>query len=306
MYRLFLYFFLIILVIFGKAYGIENKILFKIDNKIITSIDISNEINYLTSLNKNILELENEKIFEIAKNSLIKEKMKEIELLKVVKEIDINETDFNNLILPLYIKNGINSIDELKQYFILNTIDIKVVKRKIAINAIWNQMIYQKFSQNLNINREEIRKDLLQNDKQKEFLLSEILFELKENEKVSEKFELIKNTINEKGFIDAALIYSISDTSKTGGELGWVKEKSINPKIMKKVLSLNEGEFSNPITLPGGFLILKVNQIRESSIELDIENEIEKVVKGKINAQLNQFSNIYLNKIRKDIVINEL
>ena len=306
MYRLFLYFFLIILVVFGKAYGIENKILFKIDNKIITSIDISNEINYLTSLNKNILELENEKIFEIAKNSLIKEKMKEIELLKVVKEIDINETDFNNLILPLYIKNGINSIDELKQYFILNTIDIKVVKRKIAINAIWNQMIYQKFSQNLNINREEIRKDLLQNDKQKEFLLSEILFELKENEKVSEKFELIKNTINEKGFIDAALIYSISDTSKTGGELGWVKEKSINPKIMKKVLSLNEGEFSNPITLPGGFLILKVNQIRESSIELDIENEIEKVVKGKINAQLNQFSNIYLNKIRKDIVINEL
>ena len=306
MYRLFLYFFLIILVIFGKAYGIENKILFKIDNKIITSIDISNEINYLTSLNKNILELENEKIFEIAKNSLIKEKMKEIELLKVVKEIDINETDFNNLILPLYIKNGINSIDELKQYFILNTIDIKVVKRKIAINAIWNQMIYQKFSQNLNINREEIRKDLLQNDKQKEFLLSEILFELKENEKVSEKFELIKNTIYEKGFIDAAMIYSISDTSKTGGELGWVKEKSINPKIMKKVLSLNEGEFSNPITLPGGFLILKVNQIRESSIELDIENEIEKVVKGKINAQLNQFSNIYLNKIRKDIVINEL
>ncbi len=306
MYRLFLCFFLIILVIFGKAYGIENKILFKIDNKIITSIDISNEINYLTSLNKNILELENEKIFEIAKNSLIKEKMKEIELLKVVKEIDINETDFNNLILPLYIKNGINSIDELKQYFILNTIDIKVVKRKIAINAIWNQMIYQKFSQNLNINREEIRKDLLQNDKQKEFLLSEILFELKENEKVSEKFELIKNTIYEKGFIDAAMIYSISDTSKTGGELGWVKEKSINPKIMKKVLSLNEGEFSNPITLPGGFLILKVNQIRESSIELDIENEIEKVVKGKINAQLNQFSNIYLNKIRKDIVINEL
>ncbi len=306
MYRLFLYFILIILVIFGKAYGIENKILFKIDNKIITSIDISNEINYLTSLNKNILELENEKIFEIAKNSLIKEKMKEIELLKVVKEIDINETDFNNLILPLYIKNGINSIDELKQYFILNTIDIKVVKRKIAINAIWNQMIYQKFSQNLNINREEIRKDLLQNDKQKEFLLSEILFELKENEKVSEKFELIKNTIYEKGFIDAAMIYSISDTSKTGGELGWIKEKSINPKIMKKVLSLNEGEFSNPITLPGGFLILKVNQIRESSIELDIENEIEKIVKGKINAQLNQFSNIYLNKIRKDIVINEL
>ncbi len=306
MYRLIFYFFLTIFLIFAKTNAIENKILFKIDNKIITSIDISNEINYLASLNKNILELEKEKIFEIAKNSLIKEKIKEIELLKVVKKIEINEIDFNKLILPLYVKNGINSIDELNQYFILNSIDAEIVKKKIAINAIWNQMIYQKFSQNLSIDREKIRKDLLINDRQKEFLLSEILFELKENEKISEKFDLIKNEIYEKGFIDAAMIYSISDTSKTGGDLGWVKEKSINPKIMEKISSVNVGELSDPITLQGGFLILKINQIRETSIEEDIENEIEKVVKSKINTQLNQFSNIYLNKIRKDTVINEL
>ncbi len=306
MYRLIFYYFLIIFLLFGKANGTENKILFKIDNKIITSIDISNEINYLASLNKNILDLKKEKIFEIAKNSLIKEKIKEIELLKVVKKIEINEIDFNSLILPLYKKNGINSIDELKQYFILNSLNIEAIKKKIAINAIWNQMIYQKFSKNLNINKEEIRKDLLINDKQKEFLLSEIFFELKENEKINEKFNLIKNIIDEKGFSDAAMIYSVSDTSKTGGDLGWVKEKSINPKIMEKILSLNEGEFSNPITLPGGFLILKVSQIREASIEVDIENEIEKVVKIKMNEQLNQFSNIYLNRIKKDTVINEL
>ncbi len=306
MYRLIFYFFFTFFLIFAKTNAIENKILFKIDNKIITSIDISNEINYLASLNRNILDLEKGKIFEIAKNSLIKEKIKEIELLKVVKKIEINEIDFNNLILPLYVKNGINSIDELNQYFILNSIDTEIVKKKIAINAIWNQMIYQKFSQNLNIDREEIRKDLLKNDRQKEFLLSEILFELKENEKINEKFDLIKNEIYEKGFIDAAMIYSISDTSKTGGDLGWVKEKSINPKIMEKISSINVGELSDPITLQGGFLILKINQIREASIEEDIESEIEKVVKSKINTQLNQFSNIYLNKIRKDTVINEL
>ena len=160
MYRLIFYYFLIIFLLFGKANGTENKILFKIDNKIITSIDISNEINYLASLNKNILDLKKEKIFEIAKNSLIKEKIKEIELLKVVKKIEINEIDFSSLILPLYVKNGINSIDELKQYFILNSLDIEIIKKKIAINAIWNQMIYQKFSKNININKEEIQKIL--------------------------------------------------------------------------------------------------------------------------------------------------
>jgi len=58
--------------------------------------------------------------------------------------------------------------------------------------------------------------------------------------------------------------------------------------------------------VPGGFLILKLLDFKEVNKEFNIENEVKKIVKEKTNQQLNRFSNIYFNKVKKDIVIDEL
>ncbi len=283
----------------------ENKILFKVNNEIITSLDLLNEINYLKIVNKEFNNTDNITAYEIAKNSIIREKIKKIEILKYIDEIKIDEKVLNNIILNNFNYLNIKSMDEFRQFFLAQNIEPSLIKQKISIEIIWNQLIFSKFNNKVKIDIDEIKNKLL-NEKQNEFFLSEILFELKEDEKLDEKFKLIKKTINEKGFAQAVLIYSISDTAKNDGQLGWIKETLINKNILKNLINVNSGEFSEPIVVPGGFLILKIEDKRTVKEKINLEKEIDKILKEKRNQQLNQLSNIYFNKIKKDFSINEL
>ena len=132
------------------------------------------------------------------------------------------------------------------------------------------------------------------------------MFNINENESLDEKFNLIKNEIKEKNFSDAAFKYSVSDSSNKGGKLGWIKEISLSKKIRSILQHIEVGNYSNPIVVPGGFLILKVEDVRKIDVDFEIDTEVEKVIREKTNKQLNEFSNIYFNKIKKDIVIYEL
>ena len=171
---------------------------------------------------------------------------------------------------------------------------------------MWNQLIFNKFKQNVKIDRELIKNELSNNSKQKEFLLSEILFNINENEKIDKKIDLLEKEIKDKGFSQAALIYSISDTASKGGQLGWVKETIISSKIKKNIKKIKIGNYSKPIIVPGGFLILNIEDIREVENDFDLNTEINKIIKEKTNEQLNQFSNIYFKKIKKNVAINVL
>ena len=171
---------------------------------------------------------------------------------------------------------------------------------------MWNQLIFNKFKQNVKIDRELIKNELSNNSKQKEFLLSEILFNINENEKIDKKIDLLEKEIKDKGFSQAALIYSISDTASKGGQLGWVKETIISSKIKKNIKKIKIGNYSKPIVVPGGFLILSIEDIREVENDFDLNTEINKIIKEKTNEQLNQFSNIYFKKIKKNVAINVL
>ena len=167
-----------------------------------------------------------------------------------------------------------------------------------------------KRNKNLSLSRNIIDKDSIFNEvknrKNKTYRLSEILFSLNENEKFEEKYDIIKKSILENGFENTALIHSISDTSSTGGNLGWVNSKAISLNILKKLSKTNMKDYTDPIIVPGGFLILKIQNYKEEDIKYNIEEEVEKVVNSKVNKQLNVFSNLYLNKLKKDIKINEL
>ena len=294
------------IIFFSFSLAIENKILFKVNNEIITSIDIFTELKYLGIINKDLKKTTNNQAFEIAKRSLIREKIKEIELKKLLKEIEVEEKFLNNLLINYFKFINIKTISEFEKFFISNDINPNLIKKKISIEILWNQFIYSKFKQNVKIDRKSIQNELSNDVKKKEFLLSEILFNINENEKLNDKIVLLKKEINEKGFSQTALSYSISETSSKGGKLGWVSETIMSQKIKNEVKKIRVGDHTDPIVIPGGFLIIKIEDIREKDNSSDLNNEIEKIIKDKTNEQLNQFSNIYFNKIKKDIVINEL
>jgi peptidyl-prolyl cis-trans isomerase SurA len=294
------------IVFFSFSLAMENKILFKVNNEIITSMDILTELKYLGIINKDLKKTTNNQAFEIAKRSLIREKIKEIELKKLLKEIEVEEKLLNNLLINYFKSINIKTISEFEKFFISQDIDPNLIKKKISIEILWNQFIYSKFKQNVKIDRDSIQNELSNNVKKKEFLLSEILFNINENEELNDKIILLKKEISEKGFSQTALSYSISDTSSKGGKLGWVSETIMSQKIKNEVKKIKVGDHTDPIVIPGGFLIIKIEEIREKDNSSDLNDEIEKIIKDKTNEQLNQFSNIYFNKIKKDIVINEL
>ena len=300
------FFIFFIIFFFNKSFAIENKILFKVNNEIVTSIDLLHEIKYLSILNKNLSKLENQKVFDIAKNSLIREKIKEIELLKNFKELSVDEDYYNVILLQNARKIGLNSIEEFKNFIKKNNLINETIKKKIIIEILWNQLIVKKYYNEVKINKDNIKKNLINKKKQTEFKLREIVFNVEANENLKEKLKKIKNDIMSNNFESAAFIHSISSTSQEGGNLGWIKESSLNLKIKSILKNTIRGNFTSPIVIPGGFLILKIEDIRETELNIDLDKEIKFAIKEKTNEQLNQFSNIYFNKIKKNIKIDVL
>tara|TARA_B100001175_G_scaffold247435_1_gene214179 strand:- start:235 stop:1164 length:930 start_codon:yes stop_codon:yes gene_type:complete len=297
---------IIFLFLMTEVNSNENKILFKLNNDIITTVDILNEIKFLSALNKEFDNLDKNKKIEIAKNSQIRQKIKYIEILKFRKNLNLDNDILENIIKNYFINLKIKDLKEFEAFFEKQNLNTKFVKEKIVTDTLWKSMIYEKFSKNVTINKNEIKTNIAKMGKQKEYLISEIVFDINEKKELNKKINLIKKTINEKTFSEAAFTYSISDTSKNGGKLGWVKESMLSKIIKNELKSVSVGEFTNTIVIPGGFLILYVEDIKEVKNEINKEEEIKNIIKKKTNDQLNLFSNIYLNRIKKTIQINEL
>ena len=288
------------------VFAVENKILIKVNDEIITTIDIYNQIKYMNILNPEIKNLDNERLFEISKNSLIREKIKKIYLLKIVEKIYIDEKNFNNIIETVYKQRRLNSIEEYKVFLKNNKLDYEYVKYKISIERLWNEMIFQKFSSKIKINRENVRKEILNNPDEK-LLLSEILIPKSKEKELQIKYKQIEMDIKKEGFSNAASIHSISETAAKGGNIGWIEKSSLNRAIRDKLSNLNVGEYTKPIITPSGFLIIKVeNKKLNKTSKEDLNKKIERLVRIKTNQQLNQFSNIYLNKLKNNVKINEI
>ena len=283
----------------------ENKILFKIDNNIITTIDILNEIKYLKVLNKDFENFEKDKIYKVATNSIIKSVVRENDLKKYFKKINLDEVFVEKFALEYFSKLNLNSIGDLEKFLIKNDLSLDYIKKKITIQLMWNELILKKYSQNIKIDKKKIERQISTQRFQREFLISEIVFNIKNRSELENKFNEISNEIKTNGFSRAALIHSMSDTSTNGGKIGWISESSLSNEIKKVIKNTNIGEITRPINIPSGFIILFKEDKRETLVELDIEKEIDKIIKRKTNEQLNQFSNIYYNKIKKNLNIYE-
>ena len=292
-----------------KTLAIESVyIVYKIGDEIITNIDIKNESQYLISLNQQLQSLSKKRLLEISKQSIIKEIVKKNEIVKYFT-LDQSDPYIEEYIKDLYLRLGLKNLNELDEYlgeFNLTTDDIK---KKIEVETFWNKLIYDKYIAQISINNDVIKQKINERKKtanKRLYSLSEIVFEKEVNVSIDDRIKQISESIQEIGFKNTANLYSISDSSKFGGNIGWVEENSLAVEISKVLKNTKVGDYIKPIQLGANFLILKIEDIKFEKLEIDEEKEFQKIVQFEKNKQLDRFSQIYYNKIKINVNINEL
>lgn len=285
------------------------KIKFKVENEIITNIDLKKEEQYLISLNKNLQNIPKFELSKLAQKSLLNEKIKKKTLenfFDLSKNYQITEKLFVNMFSNLGFKSEI----EFNNYLVSNDLTDDFLKNKLKIEGLWNKLIYDKFRGQVKVDKNKIKKEISNLEQKsldtKEYFIKEILFKLEPNEKIDEKYQLIVSSIYKNSFETAANIYSLSESSKYGGNIGWVKKIQLIDKISKEVEKLKIGEISKVIEFPNGYLIIQVNDIRMVENKFDVNKEIDKRINSEIDRQLNELSLVFFNKVKQKIIISEL
>jgi peptidyl-prolyl cis-trans isomerase SurA len=284
------------------------EIVVSIDNKVITNFDIQKEINYLLALNPSLNNLPKKQIYEIAKESLVREEIKEKEILKYYN-INYKDPELSLLIENIYNRLNIANENEFNKYLSNFDLSIEMISAKLAIEKAWNRLIFEKFNQFINLDelrlKKELEKNLSQPQTQSKYLISEIIFQSKDDKEYQEILRNIKKTIEENSFETAASIYSISDSSKNGGKIGWVNKNEISETIYNVLNKLSIGQFTQPIKIASGFLIIYLNDIKKEKQEFNFDEELKKMIISEKNRQFNEFSIIHFKKIEQQIFINE-
>ena len=153
--------------------------------------------------------------------------------------------------------------------------------------------------------KKKLNKEKNKLNKQELFLLSEILFNAENKEKLEKKHKKILESIKEIGFKNTANIYSISDSAKFGGSLGWINKNQISKIVFNELSKIKVGEFTKPIAIPGGTIILKIDEKKTSELKIDFDRELKKMIQYEKNKQLKKFSSIYYKKIKNNSEIHE-
>ena len=298
------------LIILNFSFEIANSEIFikaKVNNQIITNIDVKNEKNYLLALNPNLRNLSEENKNRYAIDSLINEKIKKMEIERRY-EITVNKNVIKKIINDLYSNLGISDVDAFKQYLSNYSINLDLVTRKISIEVAWNDYILNRFNNLILVDEVKIRKKINQLSEKnsiENILLSEIIFTIKENEKLEKKFSTIKDSINNIGFEETAKLYSVSESKNNGGKIGWVYKSQLSEKISSEIDKINIGEFTSPITTPGGFIILKIINKKEELLKINKDKQFKKAVNFEKNRQLTMYSTLHYKRIYNKAVINE-
>ena len=286
---------------------IELKIIMKIDNEIITSHDIEQEINYLKALNPGLKQINKDELLVVAKRSIIKEFIKKKEIEKY-KKLNLENPQINNVLGNLIKNLNLQNENELENYLNSFNFSIEELKRKIEIENEWKNLIYSKYIKTVKINKKELIEKIEKSRSEKfllEYNLSEIVFTNTADVSIDQLFENVQESIRENGFENTANLYSISESSKIGGKIGWVKKNNLSDIINKSLKNLNVNEYSSPLKINNNYFIFKINDIRKIEIEIDKKKELDKMIFVETSKQLDKFSNIFYNKIKLNSEISE-
>ena len=299
-------FVIVFYLIFCKSFALENKIVLKVNNEIITTLDIFDEINELKFFNKNFSMVDEKEIYQIALQSILKHEIRKTEILKNFNNFKvIDENYLNDLIKENYKKLGFDNLTDFKDNLKKNEVNFVRFKEKLEINLLWSQIIYTKYFNKVVINEKKL-KDQINNMKNssKLFNLNEIVYQAQNLKDVDTVYNIIKNDITKLGFEAAATKHSLSDTSSAGGNIGWVDENALNKQILNELETIPLKSITKPIRISGGFLILQKLEEKEIIKNYNPDDELNKLIKFETEQQLSSFSNIHFNKIKNDLRIN--
>ena len=282
---------------------IENKIILKVENKIITNYEIKNKI--LSSLilsNQEINQYNINKIKKQSLDSLILHKLKIIELSKYNFENDTKQ--INNYLNTI----SSNNVEGLKNRFRINGIDFKLFLNEIETQFKWQKLIYQIYSNKININEKIINfelQELINNKSElKEYRLSEIEIFSDNNDSDKDKILYVKEQIAKQGFDKTALNLSISSTAKKFGDLGWLNEKSFSNEIYKIIKNMRVGDISEPLKRQNSIIFLKLNDFKKSNTaKLDVTKIKKDLINKKKNELFNLYSKSHLSKLKNTSLI---
>ncbi len=298
-----------ILIYANRSIANTVNIIYTVDNSPITNVEINNEITYLKLLSKEMRSMDDKSLVMYASKSIIREKIKEIEILKYFK-FGLNDEIVDQNLLNLITSLGINDISEFDNEIKNLSLSKEYIKKKIEIEILWNQIIFNKFKNKLSIDEDKIKKNLkdkLNNVKNEieEYYLYEILFSPSSTSNIREELEKIKKSINEIGFENTARVFSTSSSSSNGGDIGWIQKNQLSKQIASKIEDLQKLEVSDVIDVPGGKLIIMLKDKRKLKVKVSFDEEFKKALLMERNKQLNQFSTIYFKKVELNTVIDE-
>ena len=290
------------------VYSNESYVVLIVNNNVITNVDIDNEYRYLIALSPDLQNVNKETVMKLAKDSIIREKIKEDELMKHYN-LNIKNKFIDKIISNFYKTMGMKNINEFKNYLLKYNLIFEDIEKKISIEAVWNDFIYIKFANRIKINelkiKNEIKKIVLDRKEQNSYFISEILFAAENYEELQKKYTSIEKSILEIGFKNTANIHSVSNSAKLGGIVGWISESQLNDIIKMEIINLKIDNYTKPITIPGGFLVIKLNDKKKEKINLNFDEEFNKKFNSERNSQLQNFSEIYFKKIKKNSTISE-
>ena len=292
-----------------QVYSIEQEVIIKkkVDNFIITNLDIKKEIKYIISLNPSLAEkIEKNNLITYAENSLINEKIKYIELSKFFDTDNVNNIP-DIVINNFYKRLGFDNLNQFKQYLNSKNLNYNIVLEKLYLEHLWNSLIYQKYNKKVNIDKEKIKNNLKKKiDSQKKinnFNLSEIIFTVKNKSELDNKYQKISTSIEGIGFEDTARLHSASESAQFGGTIGWVSENQLSAKIYKIIENLDEGKFTKPIKVPDGYLILYIKEKKIEEKKIDLDEALSRAIAYEKNKQLNEFSRLYFKRLEVNTII---
>ena len=274
---------------------------YKVNDDLITSYDITKEAKYLAALSPELQGIDQIQLIDLAKKSLIKEKIKKYELEKYYN-VNYESTLADSYIEDFKKRLGFKNNSTFESYLINYETNINEIKIKLIIELTWNKMIFDIYQDRILIDTKKIsetlEKTITEKKIQKSFKLNEIVFIEKNTEDFLKKYEKIVMDIENLGFEKAAAIHSISSTANSGGNIGWVSQNQLSEKINNEIINLDLGNYTKPINSAGGSIILQLKNIKDISVEdIDRELELSKIINAEKNRQLNEFSIIHFKKI---------
>ena len=280
----------------------------KINDQIVTSYDLEKESNYLLALNPKLSEISKNDLLKLAKRSMIKEMVRKSEILKY-KEITLENDQIDDILRNIIQNLEFSSQSQFENYLKDFGISVDDLRNKIGIENEWKNLVYSKYSTSIKIDKENLINKIEKSNKEErslEYNLSEIVFIKKQNISLKDQSKEILESIEINGFENTANIYSVSDSSKIGGKIGWVKKNNLSLEINRELDNLKINSHSNPIKVGNNYIILKINDTKEITLKIDKQKELNRMIMIETSKQLDKFSNIFYNKIKLNSVISEL